>query len=126
MLTRRIIGGGFFLAWAFVIATFAIAIFAAGALAPRLARAQDSAAPDSGYGSTVAGSAYARPDAMPTVAAGDEDNSSSFAIPIPGGGEVTVEGPEAPVKNPLSSTGGWGAQRQAPNMSGTGPISPVP
>ncbi|HEY6418469.1 MAG TPA: hypothetical protein VIX59_05640 [Candidatus Binataceae bacterium] len=98
----------------------------ATAIAPRFAHAQGSAMPDSGYGSTAAGSAYASPDAMPTVAAGDEgDTSNSFAIPIPGGGDVTVEGPDAPVRNPLPPIGGWGSQKQTPNMPGTGPMDPT-
>jgi hypothetical protein len=55
-----------------------------------------------------------------------QDDGSIVAVPIPGGGEVAVEGPasEPPVhRSPIEN---WATQRNNPFSVGTGPIGPVP
>jgi hypothetical protein len=101
-----------------------------------LAWAQDSSVPmpdTGGYGLNDApsgqdpgGFGYASPDDtnMPSTDMGAPPDSVS--IPIPGGGQVSVDGPEAPQDNGLSTNPGsnWGIQGQAPASQGVGPLGP--
>src|SRR5260370_25144094 len=74
----------------------AILLFAAG-----FARAQEGMLPppDASYGDSA--TSYQSPTdlAMPTV--DDAPNPDTVTIPIPGGGEITVDGPNAPNPTPL-------------------------
>lgn len=84
---------------------------------------------DLGSGSRYGGGAansYPSPQGTAPMTSPDEQNGNSFTIPIPEGGEITVDGPEAPVPNPLPKVGGsnWGVERQTPNLRGSGPIGP--
>jgi hypothetical protein len=98
--------------------------------------AQDSSVPmpdaggfglnDAAPGQDPGGYGYASPDDvnMPSTDIGVPPDSVS--IPIPGGGQVSVDGPEAPEDNSLSTNPGsnWGVQQQAPASQGVGPIGP--
>jgi hypothetical protein len=101
-----------------------------------IARAQDSSVPmpdTGGYGLNDAppsqdpgGFGYASPDdvTMPSTDIGAPPDSVS--IPIPGGGQVSVDGPDAPDNNGISTNPGsnWAVQQQAPASQGVGPIGP--
>ena len=89
-------------------------------------RAQEGvpATADSSYGSES--DAYPSPAdlAMPTP--DDMTNPDVVTIPIPGGGDITVGGPDAPADKPLPTLPGaqWGDQHQTPFSHGTGPVGP--
>jgi hypothetical protein len=93
---------------------------------PMLSGAQESVAgvPDTSYeASTVAS-----PPVEPAVPIPDTDpggDGSLVAVPIPGGGTVTVEGPATPGENSLSPIETWAGSTQAPNsVTGTSPLGP--
>jgi hypothetical protein len=99
----------------------AILLFAAG-----FARAQEGAVPppDASYGDSA--TSYQSPTdlAMPTV--DDAPAPDAVTIPIPGGGDVTVDGPDAPINTPLPNLPGsqWGITRQTPYSHYVGPTLP--
>ena len=66
------------------------------------------------------------PEQIPDPTVMLQDDGSSFSIPIPGGGEIQVQGPasEAPIAIP--PTENWATQRNTPFSIGGGPISPIP
>jgi hypothetical protein len=66
------------------------------------------------------------PEQIPDPAAMLEDDGSSFAIPIPGGGEVQVQGPASEASTTRSPIENWATQRNNPSSVGTGPLGPVP
>lgn len=79
--------------------------------------------PDTGaYGapqsSAPAGAMLPAPDADP---GGD---GSSVVVPIPGGGEVSAEGPALDMPTPVPPTETWTTQGQTPNSVGGLPIGP--
>jgi hypothetical protein len=102
-------------------------VAAAASLAAVLpTRAQDRPMPSHDYSSGAAQS-YGLPEALPQPpAAAGQESDNAVHIPIPGGGEITVEGPAAPVRNPLPLLGGdtWSVHQTNSNSSGTGPIGP--
>jgi hypothetical protein len=104
---------------AFAIA--AILLFASG-----LARAQEGAVPipDSSYGDSAA--SYQSPTDLPMPAPDDPANPDIVTIPIPGGGEITVDGPDAPSDTPLPNLPGsqWGITQQTPYSRDVGPTLP--
>jgi hypothetical protein len=77
-------------------------------------------------GQDPGGFGYASPDdaSMPSNDMGAPQDSVS--IPIPGGGQVSVDGPEAPEDNGISTNPGsnWTEQQQAPASQGVGPLGP--
>ena len=66
------------------------------------------------------------PEQIPDPTAMLQDDGSSFAIPIPGGGEIQVEGPASETHAAIPPTENWATQRNTPFSIGGGPISPVP
>jgi hypothetical protein len=107
------------------IVNFALGAAAVIFAAFSVVHAQDGAPrmPDSSYGS--AADTYLPPDpALP--APDDMTNPDSVTIPIPGGGDITVDGPDAPSDKPLPTLPGaqWGNQQQNPFSHGTGPVGP--
>jgi len=101
---------------------FAIAatmLFAAG-----LARAQEGAVPipDSSYGDNA--DSYQSPTDLSMPPPDDGTNPDTVTIPIPGGGEITVDGPDAPSGTPLPTLPGsqWGVTQQTPYSHDVGPI----
>ena len=99
----------------------AILLFAAG-----FARAQEGMLPppDASYGDSA--TSYQSPTdlAMPTV--DDAPAPDTVTIPIPGGGDVTVDGPAAPSDTPLPNLPGsqWGVTQQTPFSHDIGPTLP--
>jgi hypothetical protein len=104
---------------AFAIA--AMLLFASG-----LARAQEGAAPipDSSYGDSA--TSYQSPTDLPMPAPDDPTNPNIVTIPIPGGGDITVDGPDAPSDTPLPNLPGsqWGITQQTPYSHDVGPTLP--
>ena len=89
-------------------------------------RAQDAVSP-------VPDPVYAPSDVTPPAEAvpmPDSDpggDGSVVRVPIPGGGNVTVEGPDLPNQPLRSPTESWGATQIAPNsITGNGPLGPGP
>lgn len=102
--------------------SIAIAIYVAAA---GTAFAQQGAAPmpDSSY--SYAPDAYRSPTDATMPPIDDGTNPNIVTIPIPGGGEVTVDGPDAPSEPPIPTIpGSWATQKQNPFSHGTGPIGP--
>jgi len=97
------------------------------AIAPAIGSAQDAIPPmpDSGYGPPDA-SAYQSPQDLSIPQPDLGPPPHSVTIPVPGGGEVTVEGPDEPADNSIPTLGGsqWGVQQQAPASQGAGPVGP--
>jgi hypothetical protein len=99
----------------------AMLLFVAG-----VADAQDTTVPmpDSSYGDSA--NNYQSPTDLPMPAADDQTNPDTVTIPIPGGGEVTVDGPDAPDEKGLPTLPGsqWGTQQLTPFSHGTGAVGP--
>jgi hypothetical protein len=88
--------------------------------------AQESVAPASepSYGGSA--NTYQSPTELPMPAPDDGTNPDVVTIPIPGGGEITVDGPDAPSDTPLPTLPGsqWGEQNQTPYSHDVGPLGP--
>jgi hypothetical protein len=104
----------------------ALAIAAILLFASAVARAQEGAVPppDPSYGYSADN--YQSPADLPMPAPDDFTNPNTVTIPIPGGGEVTVDGPDAPSETPLPTLPGsqWGVSQQNPYSHDVGPIGP--
>jgi hypothetical protein len=104
---------------AFAIA--AMLLFTAG-----IARAQEGTVPlpDSSYGDSA--NSYQSPTDLPLPAPDDLTNPDTVTIPIPGGGEITVDGPNAPSDTPLPTLPGSqrGEQQLNPYSHDIGPLGP--
>lgn len=68
----------------------------------------------------------AAPDQIPDPTAILNDDGSSFAIPIPGGGEIQVQGPQSESPQTIAPTENWATQRNTPFSVGGTPMGPVP
>ncbi|HYL58570.1 MAG TPA: hypothetical protein VEU51_06835 [Candidatus Acidoferrales bacterium] len=103
------------------LAAIAVIFAAAG-----IVNAQDVTVPmpDSSYGD--AANSYPSPTDLAMPAPDDLTNPNSVTIPIPGGGDITVDGPDAPPDRHVSPLPGsqWGNQQQNPFSHGTGPVGP--
>ena len=99
----------------------AILLFAAG-----IARPQEGAVPlpDASYGDNAA--SYQSPTDLTMPPADDAPNPDTVTIPIPGGGEITVDGPDAPSDTSLPNLPGsqWGVTDQTPYSHDVGPTLP--
>jgi hypothetical protein len=98
-------------------------LFAAGVACAQ--EAEGSAPlPDSSYGDPTGN--YQSSIDLPTHPADDLTNSDTVTIPIPGGGEITVDGPDAPSDANIPNLPGsqWGAQQQTPYSHDIGPNGP--
>jgi len=75
---------------------------------------------------------YAAPDAAPALepipdpTALLQDDGSTVAVPVPGGGEIQVEGPVSEAPAGVGPIENWSTQRTNPFSVGTGPIGPIP
>jgi hypothetical protein len=89
-----------------------------------VARAQDVTIPppDASYGNTA--TSYPSPTDLTMPPPDDFTNPDVVTIPIPGGGDVTVDGPAAVVPKPPAALSQWGLQQQNPFSHGTGPLGP--
>ena len=102
----------------------AIALSVALFVAAPIALAQDVVVPMPGdY--TPPGAPPA-PEQIPDPTAILQDDGSVVAVPIPGGGEVQVEGPQSEPPTHRSPIENWATLRNNPFSVGTGPIGPVP
>ncbi len=95
-------------------------------LASGIASAQDGTVPipDSSYGNSA--NSYQSPTDLPMPPLDDSTNPDIVTIPIPGGGEITVDGPDAPSETPLPTLPGsqWGTLQLNPYSHDVGPIGP--
>jgi hypothetical protein len=89
-----------------------------------LALAQDVIVPMPGE-YTASDSASA-PQQIPDPTATFQDDGSTVTVPIPGGGNVVVEGPASEAPAGLGPIENWSTQRTNPSSVGTGPIGPIP
>ncbi len=105
--------------------TFAFTSALAVAMMAQYALAQDSVMPDTGYGSQP-DHTYGLPEALPPTPGVNEPAANSVSIPIPGGGAITVEGPDAPTPHPLPPLGGdtWTLHQTNPFNPGSGAMGP--
>lgn len=55
-----------------------------------------------------------------------EEDGSTFSVPIPGGGEIQVQGPESEPAQTISPIENWAVQRNTPFSVGGAPIGPAP
>ncbi len=80
--------------------------------------------PDSSY--TGGPATFASPTDLPMPPPDDMTNPNVVTIPIPGGGEIIVDGPDAPNDKPLPTLPGsqWGNETQNPFFHGAGPMGP--
>jgi hypothetical protein len=103
----------------FALVALAIACAALGANA----FAQDVSVPmPNEYGAGSAGAADQIPDPIAVL----NDDGSSFTIPIPGGGEIQVQGPQSESPQTIAPTENWATQRNTPFSVGGAPMGPVP
>jgi hypothetical protein len=100
------------------------AISIALSMATSSVRSQDVTVPMPGE--YVAPDTAPSPQQIPDPAAMLEDDGSSFTIPVPGGGDVQVQGPASESPATRSPIENWATQRNNPSSVGTGPIGPVP
>lgn len=79
--------------------------------------------PDATYGGAYS---YQSPTDLPMPPPDDLTNPNTVTIPIPGGGDITVDGPNAPDEKGLPNLPGsqWGTTQQNPFSHGTGPMGP--
>jgi hypothetical protein len=96
--------------------------------APLVALAQETVAgvPDTSYEASGVASAAAEPE-LPFPDTDPGGDGSTVTVPIPGGGNVTVEGPATPDENPSVSSPieTWADRTQTPNnVTGTTPLGP--
>jgi hypothetical protein len=80
--------------------------------------------PDATYGNGAY--SYQSPTDLPMPQPDDLTNPNTVTIPIPGGGDITVDGPNAPDEKGLPNLPGsqWGTTQQNPFSRGTGPLGP--
>jgi len=92
-------------------------------LAPS-AHAQDVTVPMPGE--YVAPDTASAPEQIPDPTAILQDDGSTFAIPIPGGGDIQVEGPASETPARIGPIENWATQRNNPFSVGTAPLGPIP
>jgi hypothetical protein len=98
-------------------------VFLAMLLATASARAQDVSVPIPGE--------YAAPDSapaprqLPDPTAALQEDGSTVVVPIPGGGEIQVDGPASETPAGIGPIENWATQRNNPSSVGTGPIGPI-
>lgn len=77
-------------------------------------------------GEYAAPDAAAAPEQIPDPTAILQDDGSSVSVPIPGGGEIHVDGPASEAPAGIGPIENWSTQRTNPSSVGTGPLGPVP
>jgi hypothetical protein len=109
-------------------AKFSIAIGLCLFFSSKLVSAQQEGVPpmpDPTYGGGSYTS-FQSPTDLPMPQADDLSNPNTVTIPIPGGGDITVDGPNAPDEKGLPNLPGsqWGTTQQNPFSHGNGPMGP--
>ena len=101
-----------------IVIIIAVLRFAASA-----ARAQDVVVPmPRDY---VASDSAPPPEQIPDAAVMLQDDGSVVAVPIPGGGEILVEGPASEAPSKMGPLEHWASLRNNPFSVGNGPIGPA-
>lgn len=77
------------------------------------------------------GSPYYAPGTQPSEPPPDpfailEEDGSKFSIPLPGGGDIQVQGPQSEPPRTMSPIEKWSVQRNTPFSVGAAPIGPAP
>jgi hypothetical protein len=85
--------------------------------------AQDVTAPMPGE--YVAPDTAPAPEQIPDPAAILQDDASTFSVPIPGGGELQVEGPASETPTTIGPIEHWATLRNNPFSVGSGPTGPI-
>jgi hypothetical protein len=90
------------------------------------ARAQEGSVPVPDFSYGVSPDQYQSPTDLPMPAPDDPANPNVVTIPIPGGGEITVDGPDAPDVTGIPTLPGsqWGTLQQNPYSHDVGPLGP--
>ena len=107
-------------------AKFSIAVSLCLFFSSNLVSAQQVAPmPDPTYGGGSYTS-FQSPTDLPMPQEDDLTNPNTVTIPIPGGGNITVDGPNAPDEKGLPNLPGsqWGTTQQNPFSHGAGPLGP--
>jgi hypothetical protein len=100
-----------------ILIAFAIAGSAAIAQEVTVPLPGDSIAPDADPSSAAE---------IPDPAAILEDDGSTVSVPIPGGGEIMVDGPESEASTNIGPTENWLTRSTNPSSVGTTPMGPIP
>jgi hypothetical protein len=66
------------------------------------------------------------PGQIPDPTAILQDDGSTFAIPIPGGGDIQVQGPASETPARIGPLENWATQRTNPFSVSGGPSGPIP
>jgi hypothetical protein len=74
----------------------------------------------------VAPDAAPAPEQIPDPTAVLQDDGSTVAVPIPGGGEIQVDGPASETPARLGPIENWTNQRNNPFSVGGTPLGPIP
>lgn len=98
------------------LAALPIAVSAISAQDVPVPMPKDNVAPDSAPA----------PEQIPDPTAILQDDRSTFTIPIPGGGDIQVHGPESETPTTISPIENWATQRTNPFSVGTSPLGPIP
>lgn len=69
---------------------------------------------------------YVAPEQIPDPTQILQDDGSTFAIPIPGGGDIQVQGPASETHATIGPIENWATQRNNPFSVGTAPLGPIP
>src|SRR5579885_146572 len=110
--------------WMKVIVSIAAVAALIAAVAPcSMAQQVIPPLPQSAYTTDAAASA-AGEYAVPMPSYDRQGDGSVVTVPIPGGGEVRVEGPDLPAEAPLSPIETWGEHVQMPNTVMPSPMGP--
>jgi hypothetical protein len=76
-------------------------------------------------GEYVAPDSASAPEQIPDPTLSLQDDGSTVAVPIPGGGEIQVEGPASEAAAGIGPIENWSTQRTNPSSVGTGPMGPI-
>ena len=79
--------------------------------------------PGQDYSNPRAGGPYTS-EPLPSVVSPTESDPSAFAVPIPGGGDISVQGPASEDATHLPPTENWSTRQITPHSPGGGPIGP--
>lgn len=107
----------------FVTVGLLVAVVSATASAPLFAQDVNLPIPGADYPGAAAGPE--RPP-LPDPGAILEQDGSSFSIPIPGGGEIQVQGPQSETPHTIPPIENWATRRNTPFSPGGTPMGPAP
>lgn len=94
-------------------------------IAASIPMAAQLAAQDVGATSPYSASGVQSAQPLPDPAAILEEDGSTFSIPIPGGGEIQVQGPQSEPPHQMSPIENWAVRHNTPFSPGGTPIGPA-